>query len=158
LSSVARPTRNWRLALFLTSGLVVVGAALALPLVAGVLAPFDVAVVGAGATIGVRTTPVTLPFTALRCFDPITFRFARVAARFAAAAAFCSTVKGVRAFFGARPKSASTSADVPKAAITHDTNASMKTRRAGAAARSAASFALSVARAVSTSANCCTIA
>jgi hypothetical protein len=103
-------------------------------------------------------TPVTAPFTVLRCFDPITCRAARVALRFAAAAAFCSTVRGARTFFGLRPKSASASGELPKAAFTHDTNASRNTRRAGASACTAPSFALSDARAASTSAKSCTIA
>jgi hypothetical protein len=51
--------------------------------------------------------------------------------RFAAAAAFCSLVAGVRAFFGLSPKSASASGALPKAAFTYATYASIQMRSAG---------------------------
>ena len=58
---------------------------------------------GAGATMGVKTMPVTAPLIASLAFAPLVPRAARVAARFAVAAALCSTVRGVAAFFGASP-------------------------------------------------------
>src|SRR5580704_9662238 len=57
--------------------------------------------VAAGAlTTGVTVTPVTLPLTASFCFLLVVPRAARVALAFAAAAAFCSLVLGVRALGG----------------------------------------------------------
>jgi len=59
-----------------------------------------VVTVGGAAVIGVMTMPVTSPLTAFFCCDPIVCRAARVAARFAAAAALASTVSGTRTFGG----------------------------------------------------------
>jgi hypothetical protein len=50
----------------------------------------------AGAVTGVMVTDVTSPLTAAFCFGLVVPRALRVALNFAAAAAFCSTVNGVR--------------------------------------------------------------
>ncbi len=101
--------------------------------------------------------PVTAPLTPFFCLAPIVCRAARVAARFAAAAALASTVSGVHAF-GWTPKSASTSGAVPKVAFTNVTNASMKMRSDAMSVFSAATLALVVALAASTSLRRLTIA
>lgn len=65
----------------------------------------DACTTGAAATMGVTTTPVTVPLIPFLAFALFVPRAARVAALFAVAAAFCSTVSGVAAFFGGTPKS-----------------------------------------------------
>ena len=82
-------------------------------LVAGFVGLLGAATVVAGALVGMTTTPVTSPFTPSFCLAPIVCRAERVAALFATAAAFSSTVRGTRGF-EAIPKSASTSGEAAK--------------------------------------------
>jgi hypothetical protein len=126
-------------------------AAVGATLVAGTVGLLWVGTVGAEARTGVTTTPVTSPVTACFRFDPIVCRAARVEARFAAAAAFSSSVRAARDLREI-PKSASTSGEDPKAPLTTDTNALMKARRAGIWVASLAIFAFVEALDASTSA------
>jgi hypothetical protein len=96
------------------------------------------------------TIVVTVPLSSCFCLLPIVCRAARVAARFAAAAAFCSIVSGVGAFLGLMPKSARTSGESPRVAFTNVVYADMKLRNGAAWALSWAIFALVAAFASST--------
>ena len=53
---------------------------------------------------------MTAPLIPFLAFGLVVPRAARVAMRFAAAAVFCTAVRGVATFFGGTPKSARTSA------------------------------------------------
>ena len=91
-----------------------------------------------------------VPFTAFFCCVPIVCRAARVALAFAVAAVFCSTVRGVAAFLGLRPKSARTSGEWANVAFTNASNSASWRRRDGAWVTSSLSLALVTAFAAST--------